>query len=88
MYKYFVFLFISAPVINVEPIEIAEDINTTAPYTVWSINSTDLDGEANTTFAIVSQSEAGTFEISGNDVVVTNVSFDFETTKNYTVVMK
>ncbi|XP_053372496.1 protocadherin Fat 1-like [Mercenaria mercenaria] len=77
----------TAPVVHVVDINLREDVNTTGTYTVWAINSTDADGDEDTTFTIVSQSSPGTFEISTDNAIVTNASFDFEVTKNYTIVI-
>jgi hypothetical protein len=87
-YNVCAFCYLIAPVINVEDIEIPENVNTTNVYIVWAINSTDLDGDENTTFAIMSQSDPGTFEINADNEIVTSAKFDYETTKNYTVVLK
>ncbi|XP_053372975.1 protocadherin Fat 4-like [Mercenaria mercenaria] len=77
----------TAPVVHVVDINLREDVDTAGTYTVWAINSTDADGDENTTFTIVSQSSPDTFEISSDNAIVTNASFDFEITKNYTVVI-
>ncbi|XP_053372513.1 protocadherin Fat 4-like [Mercenaria mercenaria] len=70
-------------------ITISEDQDTSMTYTVWTLNSTDADGDTGVVYEIVSQSVNGTFEISAdNSELTTNASFDFETTQMYTVTLR
>ncbi|XP_053372968.1 protocadherin Fat 4-like [Mercenaria mercenaria] len=70
-------------------ITISEDEDTSMTYTVWTLNSTDADGDTGVVYDIVSQSVNGTFDINAdNTELTTNASFDFETTQMYTVTLR
>jgi hypothetical protein len=56
---------------------------------VLTLNSTDLDGDANPVYEVASQSSAGVFKINAdNTKLVTNSSIDYETDQNLTVTIR
>ena len=79
----------TAPRFNLpaQNITIPEDTDTSGGYVVWSISSSDLDGDTGVAYAIVSQSGNGTFEINGANLTTT-AAFDFKTTEMYTVTLR
>jgi hypothetical protein len=57
--------------------------------TVWVINSTDVDNDADPSFAIISQEVNGTFSLNGdNTELITSATFDFENKTTYEVTLQ
>lgn len=80
-----------APVFNLTDVFIQIPEDTSGVFDVWTLTSTDLDGDTVKLYEIVSQSEADVFRINvENSKIVTNTStlFDYETTTSYTITLR
>ena len=75
------------PFLNLSDVNIAENTDTSAGYEVAKLSWSDLDDDADPTFAIVHESTPGTFQIE-NGTLKTNATLDYETQTNYTATIR
>jgi hypothetical protein len=64
-------------------------VDTSGGYEVLALASTDVDGDLNPEFTILSESHPGTFSISDdNTKLITTASFDREDVDQYNVTIR
>ncbi|WP_227814678.1 cadherin domain-containing protein [Nitrogeniibacter aestuarii] len=70
---------------------VAENTDTSAGYSVGSLNTTDPDAGDSFTYAIVGGADQAVFSIGGagsNELILTDGTLDFETQSSYSVIVR
>jgi hypothetical protein len=72
-----------------DPIEINENTDTSAGTLIWVAASSDLDGDSDPSYMIVSQSVNDTFEFNNDNTrLITKADFDYEDTTSYEITIR